>query len=102
MVDAEIRAAQSERERNATRASLFYDELPVGKLQDERKLAAFFAFFCLSVLHTLRLNRTWSLIMMQKGQNYAAEAEVGSFFDFFNFADFTTTFPYCGKHFEFP
>ena len=31
-----------------------------------------------------------------------AEAEVDSFFDFFNFADFTTAFPYCGKHFEFP
>ena len=41
-----------------------------GKLQDERKLAALFAFFCLSVLHTLRLDRTWSLIMMQTGQNY--------------------------------
>ena len=51
-------------------ASVFYVELPVGKLQDEKKLAAFFAFFCLSVLHTLRLDRTWSLIMMQTGQNY--------------------------------
>ena len=80
VVDAEIRAAQSE--RRGKERNIFYDELPVGKLQDERKIAAFFAFFCLSVLHTLRLHRTWSLIMMQTGQNYAAEAEVGSFFDF--------------------
>ena len=95
----------AERKANAKgtqHGSLFYDELPVGKLHDERKIAAFSAFFCLSVLHTLRLHRTWSLIMMQTSQNYAAEAEVGSFFDFFNFADFTTAFPYCGRHFQFP
>ena len=69
VVDAENRAAQSKRERNATREP---DERPVGKLQDERKLAAFFAFFCLSVLHTLLLaiDRTWSLFMMQTGQKY--------------------------------
>ena len=97
-----LKSAQRKANAKGTQhASLFYDELPVSKLQDERKLAAFFAFLCLSVLHTFRLDRTWSLFMMQTGQNYCWNWS-GFVFDFFNFADFTTAFPYCGKHFEFP
>ena len=50
-----LKSAQRKANAKGTQhASLFYDELPVGKLQDEKKLAAFFAFFCLSVLHALR------------------------------------------------
>ena len=80
-----LKSAQRKANAKGTQhASLFYDERPVGKLEDERKLAAFFAFFCLSVLHTLRLDRTWSLFMMQTGQKYCcrAEAEVDSFLIF--------------------
>ena len=99
-----LKSAQRKANAKETQhASLIYnyDERPVGKLQDETKLAAFFAFFCLSVLHTLRLDRTWSLFMMQTGQKYCWSWG-GFVFDIFNFADFTTAFPYCGKHVEFP
>ena len=97
-----LKSAQRKANAKETQhASLFYDERPVGKLQDERKLAAFIAFFCLSVLHKLRLDRTWSLFMMQTSQKYCWSWS-GFVFDIFNFADFTTAFPYCGKHFEFP
>ena len=67
-----LKSAQRKANAKGTQhASLFYDELPVGKAPRWKDIiAAFFAFFCLSVLHTLRLYRTWSLIMMQTGQNY--------------------------------
>ena len=48
---AMLKSAQRKANAKGTQhASLFYDELPVGKLQDERKLLnkqRFFAFFCL-------------------------------------------------------
>ena len=72
-------------------------------------LAAFFAFFCLSVLNTLRLDRTWSLIMMQSGKTIA-KAEADSFLIFsvlrilpmrFRTAENTSNLPHA-VHFEFP
>ena len=43
-----LKSAQRKANAKGTQhASLFYDELPVGKLQVERKLAAFLAFFLL-------------------------------------------------------
>ena len=80
-----LKSAQRKANAKGTQhASLFYDELPVGVLQDYRKLAAFFAFstYVYSTRCDLIGYGPWSWC---KPVKTTAEAEVDSFFDFFNF-----------------
>ena len=101
VVDAEIRAAQSERERNATREPILWQTSRRWTPRWKEISSVFRLFLLICTPHVA----TSSDMVLDHDANRSKllpKAEVDSFYDFFNFADFTTAFPYCGKHFEFP